>query len=237
MFLDPRQRTVAIGVWIASFSAGAAIGPLLGGMLLEYFWWGSVFLLAVPVMVLLLVLGPMLLPEYRDPDAGRLDLLSAALSLVAVLAVIYGLKQIAEDGLGWRPVLSIVAGLAIGRAVRAPPAAPGRPADRPRSCSGSPAFSAVAGDLHASASSSCSASFLFIAQYLQLVLGLSPLEAGLWTLPVVGAAFVLGSMLAPVAGPPGAARRRDGRRAWSWPRSASRSLTQVDAAQRPGRCW
>jgi len=99
MFHDHRQRTVAIAVWITSFSAGAAIGPLLGGVLLERFWWGSVFLLAVPVMLLLLVLGPMLLPEYRDPDAGRLDLGSAALSLTAVLAVIYGLKQLAQDGL------------------------------------------------------------------------------------------------------------------------------------------
>ena len=83
MFHDPHQRTVAIGVWITAFSLGGAIGPLLGGALLEFFWWGSVFLLAVPVMALLLVLGPILLPEFRDPDAGRLDILSAALSLVA----------------------------------------------------------------------------------------------------------------------------------------------------------
>ena len=71
---------------------------MLGGILLENFWWGSVFLLALPVMALLLVLGPIVLPEYRDPDAGRLDLVSAAMSLVAVLAVIFGLKQIAQDG-------------------------------------------------------------------------------------------------------------------------------------------
>ena len=70
MFRDPRQRTVAIGVWITSFSAGGAIGPVLGGVLLEYFWWGSVFLLALPVMALLLVLGPRVLPEYRDPAGG-----------------------------------------------------------------------------------------------------------------------------------------------------------------------
>jgi DHA2 family multidrug resistance protein-like MFS transporter len=91
MFLDPRQRTTAIGVWITSFSVGAAIGPPLGGLLLEFFWWGSVFLLAVPVMLVMLLLGPRLLPEYRDPTAGRPDLTSAALSLVAVLAVIFGL--------------------------------------------------------------------------------------------------------------------------------------------------
>ena len=83
-------------------------------MLLEYFWWGSVFLLAVPVMVLLLVVGPMLLPEFRDPKAGRLDLLSAALSLVAVLAVIYGLKKLAENGVGWLPAVTIAAGLTVG---------------------------------------------------------------------------------------------------------------------------
>ena len=81
MFLDPHQRTIAIGVWVTSYSLGGAIGPLLGGVLLQYFWWGSVFLIGVPVMLLLLVLGPVLLPEFRDPQAGRLDLFSAGLSL------------------------------------------------------------------------------------------------------------------------------------------------------------
>ncbi|MEO7296643.1 MAG: MFS transporter, partial [Candidatus Limnocylindria bacterium] len=74
MFTDPKERTIAIGVWIGAFSAGSAIGPVLGGVMLEFFWWGSVFLLALPVMALLLVLGPRVLPEYRDPDAGRLDI-------------------------------------------------------------------------------------------------------------------------------------------------------------------
>jgi DHA2 family multidrug resistance protein-like MFS transporter len=114
MFHDDAERTFAISIWATSYSLGAAIGPLLGGVLLEYFWWGSVFLLAVPVMVLLLIVGPILLPEYRDPNAGRLDITSAALSLVAVLAIVYGLKQVAAEGVTWPYLLTIVAGLAVG---------------------------------------------------------------------------------------------------------------------------
>ena len=80
MFLDPQERTTAIGIWVGCFSAGSVVGPIIGGMLLEHFWWGSVFLVAVPMMVLLLVLVPMLLPEYRDPNAGALDIPSAVLA-------------------------------------------------------------------------------------------------------------------------------------------------------------
>jgi DHA2 family multidrug resistance protein-like MFS transporter len=195
MFLDPRQRTVAISVWITSFSVGGAIGPLAGGVLLEWFWWGAVFLLAVPVMALLLVLGPILLPEFRDPDAGRLDLVSAALSVAAVLAVIYGLKQLAQDGLGWPPALFILAGLAVGvRFVRrqqrlAEPLLDLR-------LFHNPAFSASLTTNLLSFFVGFGA-LLFIAQYLQLVLGLSPLAAGLWMLPS-SAGFILGSMLTPL---------------------------------------
>jgi MFS transporter, DHA2 family, multidrug resistance protein len=195
MFADPRQRTLAIGVWISSFSAGAAIGPLLGGVLLERFWWGSVFLLAVPVMALLLVLGPVLLPEYRDPEAGRLDLGSAGLSLAAVLLVIWGLKQLARDGMGLPSALSIVAGLVVGvvfvrrQQTLADPLLDLR-------LFRSPAFSAALAanvlDFFVAF-----AALLFIAQYLQLVLGLSPLRAGLWMLPS-SLGFIVGSLLTPL---------------------------------------
>src|SRR5712671_4803210 len=114
MFADPAQRTFAIGVWITSYSVGGAIGPLLGGVLLEHFWWGSVFLMGVPVMVLLLLVGPVLLPEFRDRSAGRLDLASAAQSLAAVLPVIYGLKQTAERGISGGTVVAILTGLIMG---------------------------------------------------------------------------------------------------------------------------
>jgi len=195
MFLDPRQRAFAIGVWATSFSAGAAIGPLAGGVLLEFFWWGSVFLLAVPVMALLLVLGPLLLPEFRDPGAGRMDLLSAGMSLAAVLAVIYGLKQIAQDGLGWLPVLSIVAGLSVGVVFVRRQKGLADPLIELRLFR-APAFSA---SLAAFALSIfvIAGIFLFIAQYLQLVLGLSPLVAGLWTVPS-SCGLIAGSMLAPL---------------------------------------
>jgi DHA2 family multidrug resistance protein-like MFS transporter len=195
MFLDPRQRTQAIGIWITSFSVGAAIGPLLGGLVLEFFWWGAVFLLAVPVMALLLALGPRLLPEYRDPDAGRTDVVSAALSLGAVLSVIFGLKQIAQQGVAWLPVLSIMAGLAIGVVfVR-----------RQRTLADPfidlrlfriPAFSASLAT-YGLGILVVFGGFLFLPQYLQLVLGLSPLEAGLWTLPWA-LAFIVGSNVTPV---------------------------------------
>ena len=195
MFLDPRQRTVAVSVWITSFSAGGAVGPLVGGVLLEWFWWGSVFLLAVPVMTLLLVLGPLLLPEFRDPRAGRLDLVSAALSVAAVLAVIYGLTQLTRGALGWPPALSIVAGLAaavvfVRRQHRL--ADPLLDLRLFRSAAFTAALTTNVLSFFVGFGT-----LLFIAQYLQLVLGLSPLAAGLWMLPS-SAGYILGSMLTPV---------------------------------------
>lgn len=194
MFLDPAQRTVAISVWVMSYSAGAAIGPLIGGVLLEHFWWGSVFLINVPVMLLLVALGPVLLPEFRDPGAGRLDPASAVQSLVAVLAVIYGLKRIAEGGPGWIALLSILAGVAVGAGFLR---RQGKLADPliDLKLFRIPAFSAalavnVLGFLTAFAA------FLFIAQYLQSVLGFSPLKAGLWGMPSA-LAFIAGSILTP----------------------------------------
>ena len=195
MFEDPRERTLAIGVWITSFSTGAAVGPLIGGLLLEEFWWGSVFLPALPVMALLLVVGPRLLPEYRDPKAGRLDLTSAAISLVAVLAVIYGLKRTAEGGLDAAAAVTIVAGLLVGVAFL-----------RRQLKLADPMIDLHLFRLPAFNAALAANTFgffvnfgiaVFIAQYLQLVLALSPFEAGLWTLPYA-AGFIVGSLLTPL---------------------------------------
>jgi DHA2 family multidrug resistance protein-like MFS transporter len=194
MFRDPRQRSAAIGVWISAFSAGGAIGPVLGGVLLEFFWWGSVFLLALPVMALLLALGPRVLPEFRDPEAGRLDPRSAAMSLAAVLLMIYGLKEIAQDGFRQLPALSILAGLAVGALFVRRQLTLADPIIDVRLFR-IPTFSAalvtnVLGVFVAVGY------FLFVAQYMQLVLGLSPLQAGLWSVPsAIG--FIVSSNLAP----------------------------------------
>jgi DHA2 family multidrug resistance protein-like MFS transporter len=194
MFLDPKQRTFAVGVWIASFSAGGAIGPLIGGALLQFFWWGSVFLINLPVMLLLLAVGPRLLPEFRDPQAGRPDILSAALCMAAVLAVIYGIKHIAGQGADWMAAATIVSGLAIGAVFLT---RQGRLAEpfidlglfRRVTFSAALAVN-IFGFFVAFGT------FLLIAQYLQLVIGLSPLAAGLWSAPS-GIAFVVGAMLTP----------------------------------------
>jgi MFS transporter, DHA2 family, multidrug resistance protein len=194
MFEDDHQRTVAIGIWITSFSVGAAIGPLVGGVLLESFHWGSVFLLAVPVMGLLLAVGPRLLPEYKDPEPGRLDLASVALSLVAVLAVIYGVKAVAKDGVGIASLAPALAGLAAGAAF----VARQRGLANPMIDLGlfrRPAFSLALG-ANTLGFAVVFGLEVFVAQYLQLVLGYSPLEAGLWSVPGA-AAFVVGAQLTP----------------------------------------
>jgi DHA2 family multidrug resistance protein-like MFS transporter len=195
MFLDPRQRTFAIGVWIMSFSAGAGIGPLVGGALLERFWWGSAFLVGVPVMVLLLAIGPILLPEFRDPRPGRLDWPSAGLSIATVLAVIYGIKQIAVEATILYWALPMMAGAAIGVAfVRRQRTLTDPLIDlrlfRVRAFSAALATNGLGFFVNFGA-------LLLIAQYLQLVLGFSPWQAGLWTLPSSGG-FVVGSLIVPV---------------------------------------
>src|SRR5262249_51634667 len=194
MFHADAQRTVAVGIWISSYSAGAAIGPLLGGVLLEHFWWGSVFLISVPVMLLLLVLGPMLLPEFKDPGAGRLDLLSAGLSLGSVLAVIYGLKQIAETARPWPGLLFVVVGLGTAVIFVRRPKALSHPLLDLRLFR-APAFTTALAS-YSPGTFVAFGVFVFIGQYLQLVLGLSPLKAGLWTAPFA-VAFILGSLLTP----------------------------------------
>ncbi len=194
MFHDPAQRGAAIGVWAMSFAMGSMLGPLVGGTLLEFFWWGSVFLIGVPVMVLLLALGPFLLPEHREENPGRTDLLSAILSLAAILSVIYGLKHATEAGLDLRAGGFLVGGLVVGalflrrqRSLADPMLDLGL--FRSRTFSTSLVMLTLVTLLMAGAQ-------LFIMQYLQLVHGLSPFQAGLWSIPTN-----VGVMLGSIGGP------------------------------------
>jgi DHA2 family multidrug resistance protein-like MFS transporter len=194
MFHNDRQRTFAMGVWTTCFSCGTMLGPLVGGFMLSHFWWGSVFLMGVPVMGLLITIGPSFLPEFREPVTGKFDLSSAGLSIVATLAIIYGIKQIAAQGIDWLPVVSIVAGLAVGTVFI-----------KRQQVLAHPLIDLALFRIKAFTPALLSlllvcfgwgGIFLFIAQHLQLMLDMSPLQAGLWTIPSAGGG-VIGSMLAP----------------------------------------
>lgn len=216
MFANPKQRGVAIAVWMSCFMGGTALGPAVGGMLLEAFWWGSVFLLGVPVMLLLLATGPVLLPEHKNPDAGRLDLASVALSLCTILPVIYGLKELAKDGLSTTSLGAIAVGVAVGAAfVRrqlrlSDPLLDLRLFTNRR-------FSSALG-IFSVGGFAMGGMFLFVSQYLQLVEGLSPLHAGLWLVPPA-VAMIGGTMFGPALSQRiGAGWVIGG--GWHWPGSA-----------------
>ncbi|MEW2354974.1 MFS transporter [Spirillospora sp. NPDC029432] len=195
MFRDARQRALAIGVFTACFMGGAALGPVVGGVMLESFWWGSVFLLGAPVMVLLLATAPVLLPENRGGAGGRIDVPSVLLSLAAILPVVHGLKEIAADPAHPLPYLAIGAGVAAGTVfVRRQRVLADPFLDlslfRNRSFGAAMALLPLVMIIQ-------SGVYLFASQYLQTVRGLPPLRAGLW-LAVPALALAAGSIAAPV---------------------------------------
>ncbi|MFI6940941.1 MFS transporter [Streptomyces sp. NPDC050418] len=195
MFPDPGERARAIAVWASSFMAGTALGPVIGGVLLEYFWWGSAFLLGVPVMAVLLLAAPFLLPEYRAPDSGRLDLTSVLLSLGAILPFIYGLKEFAR--LGWQPGSPVA--LAVGLGLGALFVRRQRTLAHPLLDLRLFRFRAFTASLLVLmlTMTTMGGSYLFITGHLQMVQGLSPIEAGLWMVPSA-LASIAAAMSAPV---------------------------------------
>ncbi|MEV4807073.1 MFS transporter [Nonomuraea sp. NPDC049421] len=194
VFTEPGERTAAIGIWSGMSAAGFAIGPVVGGLLLDHFWWGSVFLINVPVMAVVLVGGWLVLPESRNPHAGRLDLLSVGLSFAGIVGAVYALKEAANKGVDHADVLVAGAGgiVLLGwfwwRQRRlAEPLIDVRLFARR-------AFSAsILTNLLAIFA--MSAMMLMFAWYLQLVLGWSPLMAGLAQLPG-GLSGAVGGVLA-----------------------------------------
>lgn len=196
LFRDERQRGQAIGAWTGIMTAGIGLGPVLSGVLLQHFWWGSVFLINLPAMALLLILGPILLPA-GDRRCTTIDVPSSLLSLAGVLVTIFGVKQWAADGFDVRWAGCIVVGSALLVAF-------GRRQFRHKNAMVPPALLRNAGYCAAlTGNAVCTFALvgnavLFTA-YLQLVLGYDPLAAALWSiLPTVGVAAV-----APLASPLG----------------------------------
>ncbi|KNA92896.1 MFS transporter [Gordonia sp. w5E2] len=187
MFPDPRQRAVAIGVWATLFAGGMAAGPIVGGVLVDSLWWGAAFLVAVPIAIVVLLLGRAVLPEYRDPGGGRIDLISVALSLTAILPIIYAIKHIAGHGPNVSAVVAAMVGVVAGAVFW-----------RRQRCLDDPlvdvtlfrnkAFSVALAVLLIGLVG-VGGSMYLVTQYLQLVEGLDPFVAGLWMGPPALAMF------------------------------------------------
>ncbi|MFC7865439.1 MFS transporter [Streptomyces murinus] len=190
LFHDPRERSLAVGIWGATASAGTAVGPIVGGFLLEHFWWGSVFLINLPVMAVLVLVGIRTLPESRNPNPGPWDLASVLLSLIGMIGVVYAVKEAATHGFSW-PTLAaglLGAGALYGfvhRQLTMPAPLLDMRLFRHRGFSG-----AVLADLLTVLG--MSGLVFFLSQYLQLVQGRRPFEAGLAELPAAVGAVVAG---------------------------------------------
>jgi EmrB/QacA subfamily drug resistance transporter len=186
---SPRERARAIGVWAGSVGLAVAIGPVVGGLLLEHFWWGSVFLINVPIVVAGLVAVLAIVPESRDPRPARVDLLGVLLSVVGLAVLVYGVVTGGDHGFG-RPASwgSILAGLAVlalfvahERRVRFP--------SLDVSLFANPRFSAAVAAVGLVFFAAMGTMF-FIVFYLQLVRGYSPLRSGLLMVPFAVAQIV-----------------------------------------------
>ncbi|GAB3659164.1 MFS transporter [Glycomyces tarimensis] len=199
MFRDERQRRLAIAIMFSAFSIGGAVGPLIGGALLEFFWWGSVFLINVPPMLLLLLAGPRLLPERDERTRVKLDPASVALSVAGMLALVYGLQELAagqEAGANspWANLAIAAGGLLLltvfvrrQRRLREPLF--DLALLKNRRVGVSLATLPLVGI-------GVTGMFYLFTQHLQWVTDLSPLVAGLWTLPFI-AVNICGAMIAP----------------------------------------
>ncbi|MFD0371328.1 MFS transporter [Streptomyces sp. NPDC127114] len=197
LFHDPRERSLAIGIWGAMASAGAAVGPVVGGFLLEHFWWGSVFLINLPVMAVLVLVGARLIPESKNPNPGPWDLPSVGLSLVGMIGVVYAVKELAAHGVTLDVAAAALVGIGgltwfVRRQLRLPAPLLDMRLFRNRGFSG-----AVLADLLTILG--LSGLVFFLSQFFQLVQGRQPLEAGLAELPAAIGAVTAGLVAGNVA--------------------------------------
>lgn len=191
LFTDARQRGVAIGVWAGGISAGVALGPLLSGLLLESFGWQATFLVAVPIMALVVIGAPLLLPEHKDPTA-RIDLFSALLLVGGLLAIIYGIKRFAAQEPAGPSIGLLIAGALIGLWFVARQLRAERPLLDVRLFANRTVSGALAVFLLSAAA--LGGVYSLFTQYLQQVQGLSPLQAGFAILPAAVVLIVVATL-------------------------------------------
>lgn len=198
MFTDERPRRIAVGAWTVAFSGGSVAGPIVGGMLLDQFWWGAVFLINVPVMVLLLVAGPVLLPESRNPTPAPFDLAGAALSLTTALAAVYALKRVADGGADLLAAAAALLALAAGAGFTAHSRRAAHPLFDVGLLRKPPFATAIGANTVVALATTGLGALAFT--FLQLVHGLSALESALWALPTFAGAIAGSAASAALAG-------------------------------------
>lgn len=197
IFTDRNERRLAIAVWASAFSAGSALGPVVGGLLLGSFPWGSVFLLAVPMLLPLVILLPILIPESKDPNPGKIDYLSIPLALGTMAPFVFSIKTFAEGANVPLAVITLLIGLACGitfvrRQLRIESPMLDMTLFRRGQFSGAVLINllsvvALVGGL------------FFVSQHLQLVLGLKPFDAALVLVPGLIVMIIAGLGVVPVA--------------------------------------
>lgn len=197
VFRDDHQRRLAIAIWTAGFSAGAALGPIAGGFLLNHFWWGSVFLLAIPVLVAFLIAGPLLLPESRDPNPGPVDPLSIVLAILAMAPVVYAIKSMATGGSVLQGLLIMAFGVLSGLLFARRQVAKNYPMLDLRFFRSSRFSGGLT--VNVMASIALFGFLFFLTQHLQLVGGKDPMTAGLLMVPGLLLAIVTGMAAAKLA--------------------------------------
>ncbi|HEX9089024.1 MAG TPA: MFS transporter [Arthrobacter sp.] len=204
IFPEPNRRRLAVAIWAAGFSGGAALGPIFGGWLVEHFWWGAILLVAVPIILPLLALGPALIPESRDPNPGRVDMPSIILSLLVMVPVVYGIKLLATHGLALEPLAAISFGLLMGFVFirRQRSLLAGGTATRTAPLLDISLFSnrifSTAILANVLALFSYNGFILFLAQHLQLLEGQSPSESGVAMVPALIATVLAGLLVVPL---------------------------------------